>query len=63
MGGRLSMITICPTVKLGDRISSIERSKAAALAAPSMIIDSPIPSKVKAAINVVFLPRLRGTLP
>jgi hypothetical protein len=39
------------------------RSKTAVLADPSMIIDSPIPSKVRAAIKVVFLPRLRGALP
>src|SRR5579863_5721736 len=48
------MITICPAIKLGASTSSTEHSKATALAAPSISIDSPIPSKVNAAIKVVF---------
>jgi hypothetical protein len=38
--------------------------EAKASVAPSTVIDSPMaPSRVIAAIRVVFLPRLRGTLP
>ncbi len=36
--------------------------KSGRIGGPSMIMEAPIPSEDKAAIRVVFFPRLRGTL-
>src|SRR6266568_5641117 len=60
---RLSMTTICPAWRLGARICSTYSSKAVVLADPSRISAAPRPSRERAAISVVFLPRLRGTVP
>jgi hypothetical protein len=50
-------------MRCGVSMDSTYCSKAAVSAAPSIIMDSPIPSQPKEAIKVVFLPRLRGTEP
>jgi hypothetical protein len=60
---RLSMMTICPVRRLGARICSTYNSKAVVSAEPSKIMAAPMPSRERAAISVVFLPRLRGTFP
>jgi hypothetical protein len=57
------MTTICPAWRLGARICSTYSSKAVVLADPSRISAAPMPSRERAAISVVFLPRLRGTVP
>jgi len=57
------MTTICPAWRLGARTCSIYSSKAVVLADPSRIREAPIPSRERAAISVVFFPRLRGTFP
>jgi hypothetical protein len=45
-------------------VLNVETSKASASVAPSTVIDSPMaPSRVMAAMRVVFLPRFLGTLP
>ena len=57
------MTTICPAWRLGARTCSTYSSKAVVLADPSRISAAPMPSRERAAMSVVFLPRLRGTLP
>jgi hypothetical protein len=57
------MITICPAWRLGARTCSTYNSKAVVLADPSRIKAAPMPSRESEAMSVVFLPRLRGTLP
>ena len=60
---RLSMITIWPACSVGARICSTYSSKAVVFADPSKIMAAPMPSRESAATRVLFLPRLRGTLP
>jgi hypothetical protein len=56
------MTTICPVWRLGARTCSTYSSKAVVFADPSKMKAAPMPSRVSAAIRVVFLPRFRGTL-
>ena len=57
---RLSMTTICPAWRLGARICS---TYSVVLADPSRISAAPMPFRERAAMSVIFLPQLRGTLP
>lgn len=58
------MTTICPALRLGARTCSSVVLKGGGVGRSDPGISAaPMPSRERAAIRVVFLPRLRGTVP